>query len=148
MYIWGVVGKLDWLVGMPEKLPKWVAEEITNAKWEALDSFKASGYFLDVNSKDKTADVQLYDPSPEGRYILNVDVPSSITIDALKRGEVYSFEVKTFKSVLSDKVKKFLAEEYQVTMEDIFRYEIVTAELLEDVAQPAAAAQESNADEE
>lgn len=148
MYIWGVVGKLDWLVGVPEKLPKWVAEEITNAKWEALDSFKASGYFLDVNSKDKTADVQLYDPSPEGRYILNVDVPSSITLDALKRGEVYSFEVKTFKSVLSDKVKKFLAEEYQVTMEDIFRYEIVTAELLEDVAQPAAAAQESNADEE
>ena len=148
MYIWGVVGKLDWLVGVPEKLPKWVAEEITNAKWEALDSFKASGYFLDVNSKDKTADVQLYDPSPEGRYILNVDVPGSITIDALKRGEVYSFEVKTFKSVLSDKVKKFLAEEYQVTMEDIFRYEIVTAELLEDVAQPAAAAQESNADEE
>lgn len=142
-----MVGKLDWLVGMPEKLPKWVAEEITNAKWEALDSFKATGYFLDVNSKDKTADVQLYDPSPEGRYILNVDLPSSIAIDALKRGEVYSFEIKTFKSVLSDKVKKFLAEEYQVTMEDIFRYEMVTSELLEDVAQPAAQ-QDSDADEE
>ncbi len=131
---------------MPEKLPKWVAEEITNSKWEPLDSFKATGYFLDVNPNEKTADVQLYDPSPEGRYILNVDVPGNITIDALKKGEVYSYEIKTYKSVLSDKVKKFLADEYQVTMQDIFRYEMVTAELLEDVAQPAAQ-QESDADE-
>jgi hypothetical protein len=122
---------------MPEKLPKWVAEEITNAKWESLDSFKATGYFLDINPKNKTADVQLYDPSPEGRYILNVDVLNNIVIDELKRGEVYSFEIKTYKSVLSDKVKKFLTEEYQVAMDDIFKYEMITADLLEDVAQPA-----------
>jgi hypothetical protein len=117
---------------MPDNLPTWVAEEISNTKWEPADSFKGTGYFLDTNPKEKTADIQLYEPSPEGRYVLNIDVPDSIPVNELKKGEVYQVEIKTYRSMLSDKVKQFLEENYQVKMETVFRYELISAEFLQD----------------
>lgn len=113
---------------MPERLPRWVAEEVSNVKWEAADTFTGTGYFLDLNSKEKNVDIQLYEPSPEGRYIVTADVPDSIKMDELKKREVYLFNIKTYRSGLSDKVKQFLAERYQVRMGSIFRYEMISAE--------------------
>lgn len=113
---------------MSKELPKWVAEEIQNAKFESADTFKGTGYFLDLNPKENNADIQLYDQLPEGRYIVTADLPDSVKIDALKRGDIYLFEIKIFKAGLSDKVKQYLAEHYQINMDTIYKYEMASAE--------------------
>ncbi|MFC1755504.1 hypothetical protein ACFL96_19290 [Thermoproteota archaeon] len=115
---------------MPKTLPNWVAEEISDSKWEVVDTFNGSGYFLDLNLKEKNADIQFYETLPGGRYIINADVPNTLKMDEYKKGDVYVFSIKIFKSVLSDKVKEFLAEQYQTNMEDINKYELISAEAI------------------
>tara|TARA_B100000315_G_C14149686_1_gene395138 strand:+ start:194 stop:547 length:354 start_codon:yes stop_codon:yes gene_type:complete len=115
---------------MPDKLPSWVAEEISNSKWKATDTFKGSGYFLMMNSKEKNADIQFYEPLPDGRHIVTADVPESIKVDGYERGEVYLFNLQIYKSDLSDKVKQFLEEQYKMNMEIIHKYELTSVEKL------------------
>ena len=111
---------------MSDKLPNWVAEEISNAKWEPIDNFKGSGYFLDMNLKEKNVDIQFYEPLPEGRYIINADVLDTLKIDKFSKGEVYLFDVKIYKYIISDKIKQFLAEHYQMKMDVVYKYELVS----------------------
>ncbi len=115
---------------MPDKLPKWVAEEISNSKWKATETFKGSGYFLMTNSKEKNADIQFYEPLPEGRYIITADVPETIKVDNYEKGEVYVFTLQIYKSDLSDNVKQFLEEQYKMNMEIIHKYELTSVEEL------------------
>ncbi len=117
---------------MPENLPSWVAEEVSKAKWEAVDNFSGTGYFLDLNVKEKTADIQFYDPLPDGRHIITVDVSSNVGKGELKVGELYLFQVKIYKASLSDKVKQFLTEHYQINMDAIYRYEMMSVEELKE----------------
>ena len=113
---------------MPKSLPNWVAKEISDSKWEVVNTFNGSGYFLDLNPKEKHADIQFYDTLPGGRYIITADVPETMKINEFIKGDVYAFSVQIFKSVLSDKVIKFLTEEYQTSMETINKYELISAE--------------------
>ncbi len=114
---------------MSKGLPKWIAEEVQNAQWEIANTFKGTGYFLELNPRENNADIQFYDPLPGSRYIVTADIPGSIKVDTLKKGEIYSFEIKIFKAVLSDKAKNFLNEQYQINMDAIYRYELMSAEL-------------------
>ena len=120
---------------MPESLPNWVAEEVSVSKFEADENFKGTGYFLDLNEKEHIGDIQFYERLPEGRYIVSVDIPKSIKIGDLKKGELYLYEIKIFKSVLSDKVRKFLEEHYQVKVDTIYKYELISSEELKEASE-------------
>lgn len=115
---------------MPKTLPNWVAEEISDSKWEVVDTFNGSGYFLDLNPKEKNTDIQFYEALPGGRYIITADVPDTLKMDEFIKGDIYVFSIKIFKSVLSDKVKEFLTNEYQTKLEDINKYELISAEAI------------------
>lgn len=117
---------------MSKSLPNWVAEEISNSKWEVIDTFSGSGYFLDLNSKERNVDIQFYESLPGDRYIITADIPENFNMNEFIKGDVYLFSVKIFKSVLSDKVKDFLTEQYQTNMDTINKYELVSAELISD----------------
>ena len=113
---------------MPNKLPSWVAEEISNSKWKPAGTFKGSGYFLEINSKEKNADIQLYETLPEGRHIITADIPETVKTDGFEKGEVYLFNLQIYKSEISDKVKHFLEEQYKMNMEIIHKYELISLE--------------------
>ena len=113
---------------MSKGLPKWVAEEVQNASWETADTYKGTGYFLDINPKEKSVDIQFYDTLPEGRHIVTADIPGNIEADSLIKGEIYLLEIKRFKFELSGKVKQLLEEQYQINMEVIYRYELTSVE--------------------
>jgi len=113
---------------MPNKLPSWVAEEISNAKWKPTETFQGSGYFLDINSKEQNADIQLYEPLPEGRHIITADIPETVKTDGFEKGDVYLFNLQIYKSEISDKVKHFLEEQYKMNMKIIHKYELISLE--------------------
>lgn len=115
---------------MAEGFPRWAAEEIADAKWEYHQTWRSSGFILEIDEKERRMDVQFYDRLPEGRYIVMVDIPAETHLDSLKLGEAYIFEMKVFKADLSEKLTHLLREKYQVVMNDIYRFELTSFESL------------------
>jgi hypothetical protein len=116
---------------MSESLPKWVAEEIKNAKFGNGEDWEGSGYILDLNKEQGKVDVQFYEKLPEGRYIATLELPVKFNADSLELGYVYMFKFKAFRAILPEKVTAFLKEKFDLKMDSIYRFELISAERLE-----------------
>lgn len=115
---------------MPESFPKWIAEEISGVKLEFDKKLSLSGYLLDLNEKEHKVDIQFNDKLPDGRYIATLDMPKEFRPSDLKFGEGFFFELNVFKADLSEKVVDYLDKEYSVKMSSIFRFELLSAEIM------------------
>jgi|SRR5579872_7509215 len=114
-----------------ENLPKWVAEEIRDAKFDQEEEWSGSGYILDINKDEKKVDVQFYEKLPEGRYIATLDLSPNINPETLELAIVYMFKFKASKATLAPKVVTFLKEKYEVQMDSIYKFELVSLEKLD-----------------
>jgi len=114
-----------------ENVPKWVAEEIRNAKFDHEEEWSGSGYILDINKTDKTVDVQFYEKLPEGRYIATLDLSPGVNPETLEPAIVYLFKFKAFKATLDPKVVTFLKEKMDLDMDSIYKFELLSAEKLD-----------------
>jgi hypothetical protein len=130
-----------------DNLPKWVAEEIRNAKFDSEEEWSGSGYLLEINKDDKKVDVQFYEKLPEGRYIATLDLAAGLNADTLDLGIIYMFKFKAAKASLPTKVVSFLKEKYNVDMESIYKFELLSAEKL-DAEADSRPAQAADADDE
>lgn len=134
-----------------DTLPKWVAEEIRNAKFDHEEEWTGSGYILDINKKEGKIDVQFYEKLPDGRYIVTVDLPTKFDIDSLELAIVYMFKFKAFKATLDSKVVSFLKENFSLQMDSIYKFELISVEKLEaeaDAKPPSTASEEEEDEEE
>ena len=131
-----------------DNLPKWVAEEIKNAKFENEEEWSGSGYVLDVNKTDKKVDVQFYEKLPEGRYIATLELPPSFDPDSLELALVYMFKFKAFKASLNPKVVSFIKEKFNFDMDSIYRFELMSAEKLDAEADNKSAPPPEEEDQE
>ena len=120
-----------------DEIPEWVTDEIQNAKFKKPEELKKSGYILEFYYEDNKIDVQLYDAVEDGRHIVTMDVPKSVKIDDLLKGEVYEFVFDQHKAPLSKKVSEYLEKEKEIDMNAIYQFELKSLELL-DVGSDAA----------
>jgi hypothetical protein len=127
-----------------DNLPKWVADEIKNAKFETEEEWAGSGYILDVNKDEKKVDVQFYEKLPEGRYIATLELPPTYDPESLELALVYMFKFKAMKATLNPKVVTFIKEKFNFEMDSIYRFELISAEKLdaEADAKPSAPSEE------
>ena len=114
-----------------ENVPKWVAEEIRNAKFDHEEEWSGSGYILDINKVEKKVDVQFYDKLPEGRYIATLDLSPDINADTLELAIVYMFKFKASKATLDPKVVTFLKEKFSLDMDSVYKFELLSVEKLD-----------------
>jgi len=134
-----------------DSLPKWVAEEIRNAKFGEEEEWSGSGYILDINKDERKIDVQFYEKLPEGRYIATLDLPEKYQPESLEPAIVCMFKFKTRKAPLNEKVVAYLKEKFGLDMDAIYRFELKDVEKLEDVAAdraPTSAAGDDDGDDE
>jgi len=129
-----------------DNLPKWVAEEIRNAKFDSEDEWSGSGYILEINKEEKKVDVQFYEKLPEGRYIATLDLSPDLNVDTLDLGVIYMFKFKSAKASLSPKVVTFLKEKYSLAMDSVYKFELLSAEKLD--AEAESRPRESSEDED
>ena len=120
-----------------DEIPDWVSDEIQNAKFEKPTELKKTGYILEFYYEDNKLDAQLYDPVEDGRHIVTMDVPKSIKMDDLLKGEVYEFVFDQHKAPLSKKVSEFLEKEKEIEMNAIYQFELKSLELLDVGSDPA-----------
>ena len=114
-----------------ENLPKWVTEEIRNAKFDQEEEWSGSGYLLDINKDEKKVDVQFYEKLPEGRYIATLDLSPDVNAETLELAIVYMFKFKALKATLDPKVTSFLKEKYNLDMNSIYKFELLSVEKLD-----------------
>lgn len=114
-----------------DDIPKWVTDEIQNAKFEKPVSQKRTGYILEIYEGEGKIDTQLYDPVEDGRHIVTMDVPKKIKESDLQKGVVYEFTFDLMKAPLSKKVTEFLQKEKEIDMQAIYQFELKGLELLD-----------------
>ena len=125
--------KLDliFMVKKKDEIPDWVSDEIQNAKFKKPEKLKKSGYILEFYHEDNKIDVQLYDAVDDGRHIVTMDVPKTVKIDDLLKGQVYEFVFDQHKAPLSKKVAEFLEKEKEIDMKAIYQFDLKSLELLD-----------------
>ena len=116
----------------PEALPKWAEDEIKSVNFENPQTVSRSGYILDIYEKDYKVDIQVYEPLPDGRTIVEgLDVPTSMKITDFMKGFVYEFRINIYKGKLSSKLADLLKSKYELDMDSIYRFEMEDLQMLD-----------------
>ena len=126
-----------------KEIPKWVQDEIKNAKFGKPESITRTGYILEIYDKDMKIDAQIYEAVEDGRKIIEgMNLPKKIKAADLMKGVVYEFTIDAYKAPLSKKVTEFLKKEMEVDMYAIYQFELANLELM-DVDSDSANEEES-----
>ena len=71
-----------------------------------------TGYILDIYEKDFKVDIQVYEPLPDGRTIVEgLDVPTTMRISEFMKGFVYEFKIKMYQGKLAQSWLSVLEEQ-------------------------------------
>ncbi len=126
-----------------KEIPKWVQDEIKNAKFGKPESITRTGYILEIYDKDMRIDAQIYEALEDGRKIIEgMNLPKKIKSSELMKGVVYEFTINSSKAPLSKKITEFLKKEMDVDMDAIYQFELANLELM-DVDSDSASEEEA-----
>lgn len=135
-----------------ESLPKWAEDEIKSAQFGKPETIARTGYILDIYEGEFKVDIQVYEPVPDGRTIVEgLDVPKSMKISDFMKGFVYDFKVRVFTAPLSDKVVDLLKTKFGLDMKAIYRFELQELQLMDvesDLPVASSDSSEEDGDEE
>lgn len=131
----------------PEALPKWAEDEIKSVNFEDPQTVSRTGYILDIYEKDFKVDIQVYEPLPDGRTIVEgLDVPTNMKISEFMKGFVYEFKIKMYKGKLSSQLADLLKSKYALEMDSIYRFEMENLQMLDVESDVAKSSNESSVD--
>lgn len=131
-----------------EGLPKWAEEEIKSVQFGNTEVIARTGYILDIYEKDYKVDIQVYEPIPDGRSIVEgLDVPKSIKIADFLKGFVYEFKIKMLTAPLSDKLVELLKTKYNIDMKAIYKFELQELVLMDVESDAVASTTEESEDD-
>jgi hypothetical protein len=113
-------------------LPEWAEHEIKSVQFGDEQVIKRSGYILDTYEEDSKIDIQLYEPLPDNRTIIEgLDVPKTMDIAKFRKGVVYEFKIKMLKGDLSARLIEFLKTKFLLDMDAIYRFELEDLQLMD-----------------
>jgi hypothetical protein len=133
-----------------EGLPKWAEDEIKSAQFGKPETIARTGYILDIYESDFKIDIQVYEPMPDGRSIVEgLDVPKTMKISDFMKGFVYEFKIKVFTAPLSAKVVELLKTKFGLDMKAIYRFELHELQMMDVESDlPMASSSEEDSDED
>ena len=120
------------MVKKEDGMPKWVMDEIKNAKFGKPKELTRTGYILEIYDKDNKIDSQLYEPVEDGRSIITLDLPKNIKPRTLQKGVVYEFVFNLLKAPLNEKVVEYFKTEKEFDMNAIYQFELNKIKLIDD----------------
>lgn len=113
-------------------LPKWAEDEIRSVQFDKPEIITRTGYVLDIYEGDFKIDIQVYEPLPDGRTIIEgLDVPRSMKISDFVKGVVYEFKVSCFTGSLSSKLVELLKTKFNLDMIAIYKFELKELQLMD-----------------
>jgi len=133
-----------------QSLPKWAEDEIKSVQFGKPETIARTGYILDVYENDYKIDIQIYEPMPDGRTIVEgLEVPKSMKVSGFMKGFVYEFKVSLFTGERGTKLVELLKSKFGLDMKAIYRFELKELQLMDAESDlPAASSSEESDDEE
>jgi hypothetical protein len=133
----------------PEALPKWAEDEIKAVNFGEPETVSRTGYILDIYEEEYKVDIQVYEPLPDGRTIVEgLDVPTTMKISEFMKGFVYEFKIKMYKGTLSSKLTDLLKNKYALEMDSIYRFELENLQMLDVESDASVGSGDSSEDED
>ncbi|WP_415282402.1 hypothetical protein [Candidatus Nitrososphaera sp. FF02] len=136
--------------GNEEGLPKWAEDEIKQSQFGKPEVTTRTGYILEIYEKDSRLDIQVYEPMPDGRVIVEgIALPKATKLNDLMKGFVYEFKISVYTATLSDKVVELLKTKFNLDMKAIYNFEIKELTMMDvesDMPAPSASSEESEDD--
>jgi hypothetical protein len=130
-------------------LPKWAEDEIKSVKFGSPELIVRTGYILDIYENDFKIDVQVYEPMPDGRTIIEgLDVLKSMKITEFMKGFVYEFKINMFTGLLSEKLIELLMTKFALDMKAVYRFELTDLQLMDVESDMPAASSPGDEDDE
>ena len=115
-----------------ESIPEWAENEIKSVQFGKEQVIKRSGYILDTYIEDSKIDIQLYEPLPDNRTIIEgLDIPKTMVIAEFRKGVVYEFRIRMLKGNLSARLTEFLKSKFSLDMDAIYRFELEDLQLMD-----------------
>ena len=113
-------------------LPKWAEDEIKSVQLAEAEILSRTGYILEIYDKDYKLDIQLYEPLPDGRTIVEgIDVPQKLDISKFMKGFVYEFNIRMSVGKLGQKLIEFLKSQYELEMNAIYQFELMELQMMD-----------------
>ena len=132
-----------------EGLPKWAEEEIKSVQFGKPEVTTRTGYILEIYDKDSRLDIQVYEPMPDGRIIIEgIGLPKSVKINDLMKGFVYEFKISVYTASLSDRIVELLKTRFGLDMKTLYNFEIKELTLMDVESDlPTASSSEDESDD-
>ena len=113
-------------------LPKWAEDEIKSVQLNEAEILSRTGYILEIYDKDYKLDIQLYEPLPDGRTIVEgIDVPQKLEVSKFMKGFVYEFNIRMSVGKLGQKLIEFLKSQYELEMNAIYQFELMELQMMD-----------------
>lgn len=132
-----------------DRLPKWAEDEIKSAKFGQPEVISRTGYILEIYEKEGRLDIQVYEPMPDGRIIVEgITMPKSTKVNDLMKGFVYEFKVNSYSALLGDKVVELLKSKFGLEMNAICNFDLQELTLMDVESDLPSASQPSEEGED
>ncbi len=112
-------------------IPEDVNKELESPKFGKPTELITSGYFLDINQKDRKVDIQTYEPISGTTILEGLSVSKKIKINGLEKGVVCEFKFDELKAPLSKKTVEYLKEQ-GIMMGAIIKLELKEVKIIDE----------------
>jgi len=106
-----------------DEIPEEIDAELKSPKFGKPKTHTASGYFLDINEKEKKVDIQVYEPIAGTTILEGLLLSKQIKLNDIEKGVVCEFKLDELKAPLSKKTVEYLKEQ-GITLDSIIQFEL------------------------
>lgn len=116
-----------------DEIPEDIDAELKSPKFGKPKTHAASGYFLDINEKDKKVDIQVYEPVAGTTILEGLSISKGVNLNDLEKGVICEFKLDEFKATLSKKTVEYLREQ-GITLNEIVQFELKEFKIIDENA--------------
>ncbi|MEC7710772.1 MAG: hypothetical protein VX587_00480 [Thermoproteota archaeon] len=114
-----------------DKVPEDIDSELKSPKFGKPKTHTNTGYFLDVNEKEKKVDIQLYEPMSGTTILEGLQISNKVNLNDIEKGVVCEFQLDELIAPLSKKTVEYLKEQ-GITLDKIVQFELKEFKIIDE----------------
>ena len=114
-----------------DKVPEDIDGELKSPKFGKPKTHTNTGYFLDVNEKERKADLQLYEPMSGTTILEGLQISNKVNLNDIEKGVVCEFQLDELIAPLSKKTVEYLKVQ-GITLDKIVQFELKEFKIIDE----------------
>lgn len=114
-----------------DKVPEDIDSELKSPKFGKPKTHTNTGYFLDVNEKEKKVDIQLYEPMSGTTILEGLQISNKVNLNDIEKGVICEFQLDELIAPLSKKTVEYIKEQ-GITLDKIVQFELKEFKIIDE----------------